>query len=193
LIPLVAKTLRSLAWGLAGIASLALIAFVAYDFAAFQSRRDDIDAIVAAAHPDERTPPTPLKELLLVDLRNNESWAATRILLHQLPVPQVLRGGLGWHATGVLWTQLVRFHLSADERLAIICARSYMGQRMIGFEAAAQHYFQRPLALLGEPELATLVVIQRWPSRHGSPGFLTRLSEPRDELLKRAAAARQDR
>jgi len=63
-----------------------------------------------------------------------------------------------------------------------------MGRRVYGFEAGAQSYFERPLTLLTDEELATLVIYPRSPSRWTQPERAEDLIVARNGLLARAYA-----
>jgi len=180
---LLIRTLKVLGWCVAVIVLVPLLCFAYYDLTEFQPRRDDIARLIAPAHPDERSPPAMLRKLLLTDQHGDPSWTVTRILLSDLEVPRGMRGGLGWHGTGFLWWQLVRIHLSHEEQLVILCSRSFLGRRAYGYEAGARAYFGRPLDQLTDAELATLVVVARWPSRWNQPEAFNEIAAPRDRLL----------
>ena len=152
------RALRLLAWGIAGIVIVPLLAFLYYDVTEFQSRRDDIAQLIAAAHPAERAPPALLRRLLLTEHHGDLSSKAARLLLFKLDVPGAWRRGLSRQGNSALWWLLVRLHLSKDEQLAIVCSSTFLGRRAYGFEAGAQAYFQRPLIRLTDRELATLVI-----------------------------------
>ena len=160
-----------------GLALALLLAFLHYDITEFQSRRVDIAMIVASAHPDERNPPVALRRLLLAEHSGDLSLAVARLLMVKLDVPEAWRRGWRWQTHNVLWWLLVRLHLSRDDQLAIFCSTPYLGRRVVGFEAAAQHYFRAPLSSLDENQLADLVRVAHAPARartridpHLSPG-----------------------
>jgi hypothetical protein len=165
-----------------------LLALAIYDFKAFQPHRARIDALISSAHPAERQPPAALKELLLVEFESDTSWSATRILLSKLDLPAARSSGC-WHFKSFLWWRLVRLHLSEDDQITLIVSQSYLGRRSIGFAAGARVWFDRPLEALDEAELATLVVLMRWPSRFSESSNAGLLNAARDRWLERKRAA----
>ncbi len=183
------RALKLLAWGIAGIVIVPLLAFLYYDVTEFQSRRDDIAQLIAAAHPAERAPPGVLRRLLLTEHHGDLSLQTSRLLLFKLDVPSAWRRGLSRQRNGALWWLLVRLHLSRDEQLTIVCSTSFLGRRAYGFEAGAQAYFQRPLTWLTDSELATLVILPRSPSHWNRPERAEDLIVARDGLLARTYAA----
>jgi hypothetical protein len=182
------RLMKILVCSVVGIVLASLLAFLYYDMTRFQPRRNDIARLIAEAQPVERHPPRKLVELLEVESGGDPSWRVTQILLFDLKVPWVTHGSLGWNATGFLWLQLVRLHLSHEERLTILCSRTFLGRRAYGYETAAQRYFQRPLERLTARELALLVVFSLRPNRWDS-AVEHRVSaiEARDSLLARSA------
>lgn len=178
-----------LAWGSAFIVTVPLLAFLYYDVTEFQTRRDDIGQLIAAAQPAQRTPPEMLRKLLLTEHHGDLSLEAARLLLFKLDVPNAWLHGMSWQLNSSLWWLLVRMHLSADEQLTIICSSTFMGRRAYGFEAGAQTYFERQLTRLTDKELATLVIYPRSPGRWNRPGRGEDLIVARDGLLARANAA----
>ena len=146
----------------------AALAFAAYDGYVFQPRRDDIDALLTHAAPDERFPPESLAKLVRLAADGATSAHAARLLMLELPVPRLAEGTAGWHLTGMLWRALVALHLSEQTQIALIVARAPMGEHLRGFAAAAEARFQRPLGQLGVGELATLVAVSQAPSAAGA-------------------------
>ena len=172
-----------LGWCVAVIVLVPLLCFAYYDLTEFQPRRDEIAKVIADAHPDERSPPAMLRRLQLTEYRGDLSWGAARLLLYTLDVPDKWLRGSNWHMHGALWWVLVRVHLSEQEQMAIHCSRTFLGRRSYGFEAGARAYFERPLDQLTDAQLATLVVVARWPSRWNRPGDFDEIAAPRDRLL----------
>lgn len=159
-------------------------AFTIYDFTVFLPRRAEIG--VLASGTGEPAPP-PVLALVRVSVADLPGQAA-RILMSELPAPRVASGQIGWHLTGMLWSTLVRLHLSEGEQLTLIVARAPMGPGVTGYPAAARAYFHKPLAALSLEETAGLVAIGvapgAWlhaPDRHARlrERLLRRLQETR--------------
>lgn len=178
------RLLKVLGWSVAIVVLVPLLAFFYYDLTEFQPRKDEIAQLIAAAPPGERSPPEMLRRLHLTEYRGDLSWGAARMLMYKLDVPDEWRGGMDWQMNWALWWLLVRVHLSENEQLTILCSTTFMGRQSYGFEAGAQAYFHRPLDQLADEELATLVVIARWPSRWSQPEKLDDIAGPRDNLLE---------
>jgi transglycosylase-like protein len=177
------NALKWIANGMLGFVAAIVVAFLCYDGVAFQSRRADIDALIAAAHPLDRHPPAPLRDLLMTSQGNDLSIVSSRqiVLALQTAPPK----GLAWHSKSALWWILVRMHLSQDEQLAIVCSRTYLGNQNRGFQAGAVRNFGRNLDALSEWELATLVVYSGWPNRYSDPERAQDLREATVSLISR--------
>jgi len=176
---------KAFAWALAIVVLVPLAAFVFYDLTRFQPHASEIARIVAAAHPNESSPPEMLRKLLR-EPRGDVSLNASRLLILKLKPRASRRGNLAWQSTSLLWWLLVKLHLSEDEQLAIICSTSLLGRRTYGFEAGANTFFDRPLNRLTDSELATLAVRAHSPTRWQRPDRQDDLAKAADNLLARA-------
>lgn len=183
---LLVRTLKVLGWSVATTLLTLVSMFVYYDLREFQSRKPAILQLIADASPAERSPAPALRELLLTDDPDMLAFHVARLVLTDLDVPWVTHGNLGWNATHALWDALIRMHLSEDQQVAIILARSSVVPGTLGFESAANRVFQLPLVQLHEEQLATLVVMRRSPARWAEPENRTGLMEARDALIRRA-------
>ena len=178
--------IRRIAIGLAIAAGLfiatSVALFAAYDFSAFQSRREEIRALGL------QTPlPASLTELMRVEYEKNGSAHITaRILINELAISRQGNGELGWHSIFATWTFLAHLHLSEQEQYAIIAANSYMGHGRFGYAPEAQARFGKPISSLNDKELATLIVLTRSPSRFEEEPELLQIS--RDELLSKVVS-----
>ncbi len=80
---------------------------------------------------------------------------------------------------------------SKEELLAAYLARVPMGNRLVGFEAAALAYLGKPASQLSPAEAALLAVIPRAPSRANPWRDLEGLQRARDRVLQRMYRAGQ--
>ena len=166
------------------LAGVAFAAFVLYDLFAFQTRRDEINGLIAAAHPLDRSPPQALQVLLRVE-HPDLAMSSSRVLLYDL-FPVNYRSTLQRQAQWAAWSLLVRIHLGESEQLALLCSRSYLGRQGHGYQAAALSVYSRGLDQLDERELATLVVIARSPGKYRRPDRADDLALAADALLRRS-------
>jgi hypothetical protein len=178
--------LRIAAWALGGLVAALVGVFLLYDFFAFQSRRPQIDALIARAAPSERDAPEALGRLMLASVKRRSTETA-RILLMRLNVPTDSRS---WQPTWASWSLLVRLHLSDSQRIAILTSQTTAVPGTFGYSAGAEKLFRKPLRSLDEEELATLVALASWPDRLSLPENRDRLLELRDRLLVRARERR---
>jgi hypothetical protein len=139
--------------------------FAGYDLLAFQPQRPRIEALIAGAAEDERSPPRELVTLVRTSMRGKVSMQATRVIVSDLPAPHVAHGMLGWHLTNLLWIPLVKLHISDHDQISLLLARADMGNGVTGYSAAARFYFHKGLSKLSTEETAKLVAIGKAPSR----------------------------
>lgn len=137
----------------------AVLGLLSYDLAYFQSRKAEIDAMIAAADEAERKPPGNVLRLIRAAYPDRLNWLAARELITDLHVSPRKKGMLHWHVTGFLWTGLVALHLSEQEKITLFISRAYMGQDLFGFSSASRAMFGIPLTALSENQAATLVAI----------------------------------
>ena len=164
---------------------VSVVAFIAYDVVVFQPHRDKVNAILAAAHPEDRSPPALVRELVRAQPGAGPSVPVARELLTHFVLER--RGGmLGWHGRFFVWGLLVRLHLSEEEILGLYCARSYNGEG-IGVNALAQRLYGKPLSLLSQAEAATVVAYLHAPKMYARDP--ARLTKRRDLLLSRVGGA----
>jgi hypothetical protein len=133
-----------------------LIAFVAYDYQAFQSRKQEILPLIVQAHADERALNPSMAKLLRLAENNQVPQNAGRILVAKLQVSPVSENSYGRIATIGLWWALAAIHLSEQEQLTLLASQSFMNQGRIGIAAEAQARFGRPLSSLSLEEEATI-------------------------------------
>ncbi|MFZ1106248.1 MAG: hypothetical protein WAN86_25870 [Hyphomicrobiaceae bacterium] len=160
--------------------------FAAFDWFYFQSQRPQIAQLIAAAPQEERNPPDTLVRLLrAASSRRIASWTY-RVLYHDHANPTGIRAyGVGAHhpeLRALLWRACLWLHLSEQEQVTLIVSRSrfYLGRHMLGYAAASQALFNRPLASLSNDEAATLVVGWHLGCFYGNSAFC---AQRRDALL----------
>lgn len=161
-----------------------LVGLLAYDALAFQPHHKEIRAILAAAEPEDRSPPELVQRLVLAQDSTIPSVPVARHLLTQF-VPDHRGGMLGWHGRFFLWDLMVRIHLSRKEQLGLYCSLAHNGEGA-GLNSLAQRMYQKPLGLLSPTETATVVAYLHAPGMYAQNP--ERLAERRDLLLSRVGA-----
>jgi hypothetical protein len=181
------KTFRILVILTLTAVSLPLIAFLGYDLFEYQPRREDIQRLLAAATPEEKSPPPAMSRMLNAAYKKKDfaylPYQAARILIKELGIYREGGSISHWHATGTLWTALGALHLSKQEQATLVYSRSYLGKGVYGYSALSQSLFQRPMSALSPSEAATLVVVSFHSGLLESPD---RLAMHRDLLLDEA-------
>jgi hypothetical protein len=163
------------------------IGFLVYDLRMFQPRRSEIEALIAAAHPLERSPPPMLIELHRADPGSDASWQAAWSVLVHLDERRPPRADVDRMNRAKLWTFLLRIHLSEADRWRIVHSRTYMGEGAFGFQAGALGIFGKPLDRLTDLELAGLIVISHRPRVLREPRFAAHVERGARELLERVS------
>lgn len=178
---LLAKVLAAL---LIAAVAIPLAGLLAYDALSFQPHREEIRAILAAADPEDRSPPDLIQELILAQGGPGPSVSVARSLLTQF-VPERSGSMLGWHGRFFLWDLMVRMHLSHTERLGLYCSLAYNSEGN-GLNNLAQRMYGKPLSLLSPSEAATVVAYLHAPGMYARNP--ERLAQRRDLLLSRLGA-----
>jgi hypothetical protein len=96
----------------------------------------------------------------------------------ELNVSPPEKGMLHWHATNLLWWNLVSLHLPKREQIALVASRPGRG-----YSAASQSLFRRPLFALSADEAATVVALAFAPNYYRA--HPERLAQRRDFLLSK--------
>lgn len=180
---LFARTIATLVF----IVILALTAgFAAFDRFYFQPQRPQIPQLIAAATQEERNPPDAVLRLVrAASSQRIASWTY-RVLYHDQTNPtQIMGYSAGAHfpeLRGLLWRACLWLHLSEQERVTLIASRSrfYLGRHILGYAAASQALFNRPLASLSKEEAATLVIGWQLGCFYGNSAYC---AQRRDALL----------
>ncbi|WP_369934112.1 transglycosylase domain-containing protein [Xanthomonas tesorieronis] len=166
---------------------LAAAAFATYDMQVFQPRRTQIDALLQRAPAEDRAPPALIRRYILAaHPPGAPSSNVARMLLARLEVSRE-HGMLQSHMHELLWSLLVKLHLSQDEILGLYAALSYNGAGH-GLSQVSQRLYAKPLSALSEPEAATVVAVLWSPQIYLRDR--TRLERRRDLLMARARAVR---
>ena len=160
-----------------------VLAYVVYDLTQFQPRRDEIAAIIEAAAPQERQPPSSVLRMLAVSAPNGSSPYANRLLMLALESRTERRMGYQ-HIAELLWWSLMRLHLSEAEQVTIFLTLAPTGPDRKGFSKTAAELFQRDPSELTVDELATLFALIRHPM-----GKAQRIESIKATLLERYQAA----
>jgi len=186
----IATALKWLSILLFALSGGALVTLGGYDLVEYEPRRAEVQALLERAAPAERSPPPVLRDLQRADARGQIHMRATRMLLYELDHDAPPMRTVDRLRRELMWTQLVKIHLSTEEQLLIDRSRVFLGQRTYGFEAGARSVFGRPLDRLSDQELAELVVIARWPSRFREPRHRADRAKAASALLAEVRSAR---
>jgi hypothetical protein len=164
---------------LATLLLLPVFAFLAYDAFVFSPHRDDIQAVLASADPQDRTPPPKIRSYIAVmHQKGAPTSAVVARQLHARFLPR--KGMLRWHMRSILWERLVALHLSQDEIIGLYSTLAYNGQGH-GLNALSHRLFAKPLSALSDREAATVVAYTWGPSLYAHHPDL--LEARRDKLL----------
>ena len=166
---------------LSGVVVALSLAFVSYDLLVFQSRKQEIVALLAAADPEERALPPDVAQLIEVSLSPYIAARASRLLIQELQVPWLSRREIGWQLTQALWEACIAIHLSHEQQLTIVASQVRTGGEQKGYAAEARRRYGRRLSELGLSEAATVVASSRAPSNNSSSALQIR----RDYLLSK--------
>jgi len=165
----------------AAVIAGAAFAFASYDVLVFQSRKQAIAALLAAATPEERDLPASVAQLVELSLGGRVAAHASSVLVRELNVPWLLQGALGWHVTSGLWWACTAIHLSHEQQLTIVASRAPTSGDSKGYSAEAERRFGRRLSELGLAEAATVVASSWAPTENSAPSLQGR----RDRLLSK--------
>jgi hypothetical protein len=185
----IAAVLKWLSILLFTLSGSALVTLGVYDLVEFEPRRAEIDAMLSAGDPLDRFPPNLLPALQRADANGNVAPPAARAILIQVDCVDG-RCGPNWQIRWLLWSGLVKMHLSESEQLLIVRPRVFFGKGVSGYAAGALSVYGRPLNQLSDYELAELVVIARWPTRYRNPESSAHVAKAASELLQQVRTAR---
>lgn len=184
-----AYTLRGISFCMFAISLALVVTVVVYDIREFQPRRPEIDAMLAAAKPLERSPPPLLVALQRAGSRGNIDWLATRLILKKIDRDVPRMSSLAWQFRWWCLAKAVDLHLSENEQMRIVLSRESMGGDIYGYADGALDVFGRPLDELDDMELAQLVAITHWPSKFRKPEFEEARESAAKSLLTRVHSA----
>jgi len=181
--------LHRIAWLLAGLALLTLVALGWFEALHVQPVAHAIRGQLAAADPAERAPPAVLAQLIqrshgkrlpeLVVLTS--SWTASAgTQERKASIRQLTLQGQAL---------LLPLRLSDQELQAAFLSQAWMGLEPRGFAAASQHYLGRPLAEVSATQAAQLVALSHAPASYlANPQRWARRTQ---HLLEQAAQTPQ--
>lgn len=164
------------------IGLLSVLVLVAYDISCFQPRIAEIKSLITSAADEEKNLSVTTMKLLKIEFNGKESVYVSKLVMYQLKLAPELRSNFYRHLISMIWSNLIRFHLSEQEQNIIIAAYSPMGNNIVGFFAAAEARFNKNLASLSPQESATIVALTRAPGAYTASA--DRLNQRRDFLLK---------
>lgn len=152
------RVVGNLARALTVLVAMPVAMLFAYDVVAVRPHLDRLEAVLAAADPEDAAPPELVREL--IDAGTGEPAVQVARLVMPLVHPD-LRSG--WrHLHGLLLSRLLPLHLDDSQMYGLYCALSYNGTDQ-GLNAFARREFGKPLSALSPMQAATTVAILRAP------------------------------
>jgi hypothetical protein len=178
---------KILLWLIPALIAAPIVWFGAYDVVAFQPRTAEIRRLVAAAAPEEKSPPASIRRVLRVSYPNQLSSHVARLLLEELDAEPIGRSMLWWHTRRAVWTGLVDLHLSMSDQTTLFLTLSPMGNNVRGFSKASTAVVGVPLSTVSVEQAARLVTVGKAPSMYlNNPERLTQQSEALAQRVKNA-------
>ncbi|MCF7220543.1 transglycosylase domain-containing protein [Marilutibacter chinensis] len=144
---------------LALLIGLPALVLFAYDIAAVRPHLGRIEAVLAAADPEDAAPPERVREMIDHETGGPELSIA-RMVAHLLR-PHDRSGWRHLHEAMLVW--LLPLHLDESQIYGLYCALSYNGTGR-GLNDFAEREFGKPLSRLSPKQAATTVAITRAPS-----------------------------
>ncbi len=180
------RVLRRFLLLVSALIAVAAAAFLSYDVFVFQTYHPDIDKLLSRAGAYEQRPAEPLVKVLQTAYAANLDAHVARHMVQELRRPT---GGsdLGWNVTTLIWSLLVKTHLSQGERTTLFLSLSYMGNGQRGFQQASTRIVGVPLAEVSLIQAATLVTVGKSPEIYSSQP--ERLTEAAKHLAEATASA----
>ena len=160
-----------------------VVAFFTYDLFYFQPYRAEMKAMIANASPEDREPPHLVIKLIHASEPKGIDQHLSRILFYHFKVLPSRSIPAYRIAHQLMWQQMIRLHLTEQERMSLYCSLVYTGKNDPGLSAVAERLFNKPLSKLSASEAATIVALLQGPGyyeRHQE-----RLHKRRDLLLQR--------
>ena len=176
-----------LLWLILALVAAPVVWFAAYDVLVFQPRTAEIRRLVAAAAPEEKSPPTSIRRVLRVSYPNQLSAHVARLLLGELETEPTGSSMLWWQAKTAVWTGLVDLHLSESDQTTLFLTLSPMGNGVRGFSKASTVVVGVPLNTVTLEQAARLVTVGRAPSLYLNNS--ERLMQQSEALAQRAKNA----
>jgi hypothetical protein len=168
----VRRPLRIIAILFSVVLAIPVLGIIGYDLRCYESNRSEISRVITSATADERHLPMPLAKFLQEEFRNGTDAYAARLLIYHLGIGGTHMSAGHWAITYALWCELVRYHLSAAERMTVIAALAPTGPNRRGLSDSSLALFQKPLSALEPRECATLVALIQAPSLASNPETL---------------------
>lgn len=184
------RSIRRLGIALSAGMAVALGAFAIYDLVEFQPRKSKIAEMIANADELDRSAPAPLERLIRMDHGGTLPWLVTRSVISEIDRGEGRFGQPGI-ARQILWRILIGLHLSQADQLIIDRSSTYLGKSAHGYASGAMSVYGKPLNQLNETELATLVVIARWPRLNRAPERAADVARAAEALVARVRTARR--
>jgi hypothetical protein len=160
-----------------------IVAFFAYDLFCFQPYSAQIKTIIANAPPEDRKPPLLVTELIRVSEPQGIDQHLSRILFYRFKASPSHSNPGNRITQQLMWEQMIRLHLTEQERMSLYCSLVYSGKNEPGLSAASARLFNKRLSELSAPEAATVVALLQGPGYYERSQ--ERLFKRRDLLLQR--------
>lgn len=147
----------------AGLVVLSLTTLV-YE-ASFEGNYDQILLFIKKAHPEDRSPPKTIKDVINI---YHKGWfhpktapiAKSLLIKFAIPAKQSF---IPWKLRYFLWDLNIRIRFSEDEILGLYCASIYNGEEA-GLNNLSLRLYLKPMSLLSTEEATRLFVIAIAPS-----------------------------
>ncbi|AWV07364.1 transglycosylase domain-containing protein [Marilutibacter maris] len=138
-----------------------VVAVLVYDVVAIVPHLDRIEAVLAAADPEDASPPGLIRRMIDAETGGPEAQVA-RMLAHRLRPDD----RSGWrHLHELMLSRLLPLHLDRSRIYGLYCTMSYNGRGQ-GLNDFARREFGKPLSALTPMQAATTVAITRAPSSY---------------------------
>ena len=135
--------------------------FLRSDIYSFRPRLPKIMKLVEEQRA--QTPVIPPFLARCVEYEAGNDFHVTRVLLGNFGLNETT--SLRWHVRQILWRISLKWHLSVQDRQLLYFRNMADLEGHVGIQHIARKLYQKPLEVLDDRQLATLVVVSRSPTR----------------------------